>query len=474
MFNIGNRLFAAIIILSSAGLFTGVGIALSNADEPKVPDLSDLRDAVNAASKKGDNVAEIRKALDALEKTLAKGWTAPASGKTIEPPAELVALRDAVEAAARKGEKVEAIRKELDTVEKALTGKVQAKPKPLTHIEPIQPEDPLQQPFGPNPNILPFQLPFQPPAIPQPFFPGAGIDPDAIQKAQDLTKRAAEMLLKNPEDPEALKMMQQAQEMMLKAMIAGRGGIARGVDPGMLGGPFGRVPERFRLGVRLERVSELAADQLGLEVARGVGIIGVVEGSAAEKAGFKKNDIVLEFAGKPVTDNPDDFTRQVSDVKAGEKVNAVVMRKGKKVEIKGIELPDVPRAINRNGPFEGMPPLPDLRPAAPMLPLPPLGPVPNPNPRGKGAGDANNERIQTGNSVAYSVINGQLTIKAFQDGVIYIITGQRDGAETDVSKIVIRDGDKKIEAEKVDKVPEQYRPVVERLLKGGQGQVVRP
>jgi serine protease Do len=456
MLKLGDRLLAALVILGSAVLFAVVGISLSNADESKVPDLSDLRDAVATAGKRGENVGEIRKALDALEKSLAKGWTAPAPGKTIDPPAELVALRDAVEAAAKKGENVEEIRKQLDIVEKAITGKVQTKPKPIPPTVPLPPDVPYQLPFdGP-------QRPRRP--LPQPVFPGAGVDREAIQNAQDQMKKAAEMLLKNPDDPEAMKLMHQAQEMLLKAMIGGRGGI----DPGMIGPGLGgrnpdfggRIPERFRLGVRLERVSELAADQLGLDVARGVGIADVVAGSAAEKAGFKTHDIVLEFAGKPVSDNPEDFTRQVSEVKVGAKVDALVMRKGKKVEIKGIELPDAPRAINRPNQFEGLGlPLPDFRPV-PDLAVP---------------GGVNLEpRLQVGNSVSYSAINGQLIIKAVQDNVIYVIQGQRNGDETEVSRIVITDGTKMFDAEKLDKVPEKYRPVVERLLKGGQGRAGRP
>lgn len=454
MLKLGNRLLAALVILGSAVLFTGVGIALSNAEESKVTDLSDLRDAITAAGKRGENVTEIRKALDTLEKSLAKGWTAPASGKTVDPPAELVALRDAVEAAAKKGENVEEIRKQLDIVEKALTGKVQSKPKPIPPIAPLPPNDPFQPPFEGRPR--------PPRPFPQPVFPGAGVDPEAIQKAQDQMKKAAEMLLRNPDDPEALKLMQQAQDMLLKAMIGGRGGI----DPGMFGPGLGgrnpdfggRIPERFRLGVRLERVSELAADQLGLDVARGVGIADVVAGSAAAKAGFKTHDIVLEFAGKPVTDNPEDFTRQVSEVKVGAKVDALVMRKGKKVEIKGIELPDAPRAIDRPIPFGGLP-VPDFRP------VPDLG--------GPGVGNVEG-RLRGANSVSYSVINGQLTINATQDNVIYVIQGQRNGDETEVTRIVVTDGDKMLEAEKLDKVPEKYRPIVERLLKGGQGRAGRP
>jgi serine protease Do len=461
---LGNRVFAALTIILAGAAFTAVGVALSNADESKAPDLADLREAVNAAAKRGENVGEIRRALDALEKSLAKGWTAPASGKTVDPPSELVVLRETVEAAARKGENVEEIRKQLDIVEKTLTGKVLVKPKLLPPVVPPQPEPPPQDnPFrGP---VGPGNFPIQP-RLPQQIIPGGVIDAEGIQKAQDMMRRAAEMLLRNPDDPEALKLMQQAQDMLLKAMIDGRGGM-RGVDPGMIVPGFGgripefggRVPEKFRLGVRLERVSELAADQLGLDVARGVGIVAVVEGSAAEKAGFKTHDIVLEFGGKPVTDNPEDFTRQVAEVRAGEKVDATVMRKGKKIEIKGIDMPDVPRANARPLPFEGLPNRPELNQG--------------PKPGGRIAIDGD-RRLQGANSESYSVINGQLTIRASLDGVTYVILGQRDGNETEVNRITITDGDKKIEVEKVEKVPEQYRPIVEKLLKGGQGRSIRP
>jgi len=134
------------------------------------------------------------------------------------------------------------------------------------------------------------------------------------------------------------------------------------------------------------------------------------------------------------------------------------MRKGKKVEIKGIELPDAPRAIERPIPFGGLP-LPEFKLA------PDLG--------GPGIGNFDG-RLQGGNSVSYSVINGQLTIKAVQDNVTYVIQGQRNGGETEVRRIVITDGEKMFDAEKLDKVPEKYRPVVERLLKGGQGRAGRP
>src|SRR5262245_8692738 len=123
-----GKLLAAIAVFGFAASFLALGVRLSTADEPKA-DLSDLRDAVKAASKRGENVDEVAKALDALEKALAAGWK-PESGRK-EPPAELTALRNAVEAAARKGENVDEIRKQLDAVEKKLLGRTLEAPKPV-------------------------------------------------------------------------------------------------------------------------------------------------------------------------------------------------------------------------------------------------------------------------------------------------------------------------------------------------------
>lgn len=108
-----SGLLAAVLVACSAG-----------AAEPTAPDLSDLRAAIAAADKKGENVGAIREAFAAFEKALAKG-----AAKAGEAPPELLALRDAVEMTARKGENVEAVGKELGRVEKALTGREYERPK---------------------------------------------------------------------------------------------------------------------------------------------------------------------------------------------------------------------------------------------------------------------------------------------------------------------------------------------------------
>jgi hypothetical protein len=110
--------------------------AAARADEPKpaAVDLADLKAALAAAQKRGDNVDAVAEALAALEKVLGKG------AKPGEAPPELTALREAVEAAARKGENVEAVAKELGRVEKALTGREYqrpAPPEPKAEPEPV-------------------------------------------------------------------------------------------------------------------------------------------------------------------------------------------------------------------------------------------------------------------------------------------------------------------------------------------------
>jgi len=134
------KLFALVCAVAA---FTGTGRLA--AQDAKAPDLSDLRDAVVAANKRGENVTDIRKSLEVLEKSFAKGWTAPKAGNPA--PAELVAIRDAVEAAAKKGENVAEIGKELEAIEKAVTGQAFVRPKPAPEPEPF-PTRPNRGGFG--------------------------------------------------------------------------------------------------------------------------------------------------------------------------------------------------------------------------------------------------------------------------------------------------------------------------------------
>lgn len=451
----GRRWLAAAAVLAFAALFIGVGIRYSTADEPKPVDLTDLRDAVKSASKAGENVDEIAKALDPFEKVMAKGWKAE-PGRT-DPPAELLVLRQAVDGAARKGENVEEIRKQLEAVEMKLLGRVLAAPKPVV--------PPLGDPIKPEPRVRPFpnEFPVPPriefPAFPQPVFPdrgfGGGIDREALQKSMDLRRKAMELLVKDPNDPEALKLAQEATELMLKAIQGGRGGLIAPelMFPDLPG--FGRAPDRFRLGIRMEKLTPVVVEQLGIEPGRGIAIVEVIANSAAEKAGFKAHDVVLEFGGKPVSDVPEEFNKQVTEAKAGVKINAVVLRKGKKVELKGIELPDVNADLPR--PMRRVPqPRFDLKPLPfPPVPntLPDLGPKPGVLPGGGNSG------------LSATVSNGDFTIQATQDGVKFALRGTTENGVATIRDATIEVDGKVIKADSLDKVPEEYRPTVEKLLK---------
>ncbi len=106
---------------------------------------------------------------------------------------------------------------------------------------------------------------------------------------------------------------------------------------------FGLGGAQLRLGVAFEKPSEVLMEQLDLPANVGLVVLEVKHDSAAEKAGLKKNDILLQWAGKDIPSELEKFQASVAEAKVGEKIDAVVMRKGKKETIKGIELPEAKR-----------------------------------------------------------------------------------------------------------------------------------
>jgi S1-C subfamily serine protease len=63
----------------------------------------------------------------------------------------------------------------------------------------------------------------------------------------------------------------------------------------------------------------------GLAQARGVGIMQVVDGSAADQAGARKEDVIVEFAGTKV-ESVDDLHRLLTEERIGEPQNVLVLR----------------------------------------------------------------------------------------------------------------------------------------------------
>jgi len=102
--------------------------------------------------------------------------------------------------------------------------------------------------------------------------------------------------------------------------------MAKAVYPQLM---KGEMVERGFLGLVPQGLTISMAEQLGLKDAKGVIISEITEGSAADKAGLKHNDVILEFNGKPV-ESEDEFRRRVAMLKPGTEVKIVVWREGKR------------------------------------------------------------------------------------------------------------------------------------------------
>jgi S1-C subfamily serine protease len=87
--------------------------------------------------------------------------------------------------------------------------------------------------------------------------------------------------------------------------------------------------ERGFLGIGLKDVSAEMAEALDLETIDGVVIMNVIEDSAAEKAGIKRYDILVEFNGEPI-ESASRFILRVAALKPDTQVELVLLRDGQR------------------------------------------------------------------------------------------------------------------------------------------------
>lgn len=86
------------------------------------------------------------------------------------------------------------------------------------------------------------------------------------------------------------------------------------------------------LGVHAEDVNKENMGRYGLREARGVGVTEVVKDSPAEKAGLRKDDVILRFEGDSVT-SVRKLTRLVSEVAPDQNVRLAISRGGSEQEV---------------------------------------------------------------------------------------------------------------------------------------------
>ena len=103
--------------------------------------------------------------------------------------------------------------------------------------------------------------------------------------------------------------------------------IAKGVQQQLIG--TGKVVRGW-VGIAMTQLTPELAEGLGLaKDTKGVAVSQVFEGSPAEKAGIKHNDVIVEFEGQPV-ESDNEFRNRVAMLKPGTEVKLVVLRDGER------------------------------------------------------------------------------------------------------------------------------------------------
>ena len=88
---------------------------------------------------------------------------------------------------------------------------------------------------------------------------------------------------------------------------------------------------RGYLGIGIQNLTPDLAKWFEVEEGKGILVTEVTEDSAAEKAGLKQDDIIVEYDGKPV-EEVGSFRSRVASTAPGTKVDMAVVRKGKRIE----------------------------------------------------------------------------------------------------------------------------------------------
>jgi serine protease Do len=90
--------------------------------------------------------------------------------------------------------------------------------------------------------------------------------------------------------------------------------------------------ERGWLGVSIQDLTPDLAKSVHAETTKGALVAEVVKGGPAEKGGLKKNDVVIAYQGKEISDSGM-FRNEVANTPIGSEAKVTVLRDGEKVEL---------------------------------------------------------------------------------------------------------------------------------------------
>jgi membrane-associated protease RseP (regulator of RpoE activity) len=132
--------------------------------------------------------------------------------------------------------------------------------------------------------------------------------------------------------------------------------------------PFVLSSQQSWLGVTLQDVTAAKARELKLPGVYGAIVTSVEPNSPAEKAGVKKNDVILKFAGRRVW-SVAALARRVHETPPGRVVNLLISRSGKKITLQAT-IESHPAPFFPEGAIPGYPNF-SIKMLPPMASLPP-------------------------------------------------------------------------------------------------------
>jgi serine protease Do len=125
--------------------------------------------------------------------------------------------------------------------------------------------------------------------------------------------------------------------------------MARSVMDQLIKG--GKV-RRGQLGIVVQKVTSDIAANLGIQETRGVIVSSVKSGSAAEKAGIKRGDVITAINGTAVND-PNTFRNKVASTQPGTEVTLTVLRDNREQELRATLGEFTPEGAKPGGDGEG-------------------------------------------------------------------------------------------------------------------------
>jgi hypothetical protein len=243
------------------------------------------------------------------------------------------------------------------------------------------------------------------------------------------------------------------------------------VPPGQVGRP--PVSGHGRIGIAVHEPDPILADQLDLPKGQGLVITNVIKNSPAEKAGLQKNDILLQLDGRAVPNHAQDFLKIVASMPAKKAMDAIILRKGKKEVISGIQLTaqtadkelrlwvETPKTSAQPGSPPGI-----ARKETLLWQVKPDHAARAPGKRadlwafGTPPDGARDKAV----ILTLMRTEDRFTARHQEGSLIITITGKMDGGKARVGTINIQDGNQYSKYERVQDVPAQYRDKVQEIV----------